>query len=112
MSDLPLNKRTIEIRYGKVNDPLLFKNRLTGEKLVTPQPKRINQKFFPSIPWNLLAKAAQISSATGLVFLVIWYYHKVQKTTTVKLPNKKFNGIGISPATKMRALKKLQEAGG
>jgi hypothetical protein len=98
-------------RFGEVNNQLLFKEQFTGEKLVTSQPKRINQKFLPSIPWNLLAKTALISPATGLVFFIIWYYYKVLKTNTIRLPNKKFIEVGISPTTKIRSLKKLEEAG-
>jgi len=98
-------------RYGKVNDPTLFKEQLTGEKLTPLQSKRIKQKFVPPIPWNLFSKAARLSPATAIVFQVIWHLHKVQKTNTIKLPNKKIKDVGISPTTKMRALKKLEEAG-
>ena len=80
-------------------------------KEIQPKKEKITGKFIPSIPFKFFLRAARSSGKAIIIFLYIWYLTKCSKSKTIKLSNTALLEIGIQRMTKLRSLKKLEEAG-
>ena len=74
--------------------------------------KPIVEKYIKGIiPYDWVARAAQISGKAGSVAWVLWYLKGVKKSSSFKLSHKILKEFGIKPKTSYRILEKMQADG-
>jgi hypothetical protein len=99
---------TNEIVQSPLSDILAAARKPDGK---VPRHKGGERFIKGPIPWDWIAKAANISGGALKVSLAIWQLAGMRKSRKVKLSNHILEELGVSRNTKYRALSDLKNAG-
>ncbi len=77
-----------------------------------PPKHKPGEKFLKGpVPWNWIAKAAQLPGKAIQVGIVIWFLAGIKNSRTVPLSNKVLRDLEVSRHSQYRGLKALEKGG-